>query len=380
MPNSSVYVYYSGATDITGKKLVEDLDITGGNKMPTGTKKLVIGWGCKTDASKTFPASTKVLNHPDKIRANRNKLGTLTVLKNAGVKVADFVAADNVISALANTNSSMKLPLVGRTNFHQGGKGFWLCITKGQVQQAITEGAQYFQNYMDIADEFRLHIFQGDLICAQKKARRDNMETAFVEQHKEKIVAVATKNNVTLDNATMDYVLGRLAKGQPHPDMIIRSNTRGWKFSQLNLNNVNNDLRNVAVAALAAAGLDFGAVDCCILADGTAAVIELNSGPGLQGTSYDAYRAKFAAAIDAVMAPPQPAAQPAAAAAAVATTVSAAAAAKKAPKKAAEAAKNKASLQARMAAMQSMVEAVESDEEAALLDTIFARLAAGQQG
>lgn len=299
MAKNEVYIYYSGATDITGINLQKELDIVGGNTKPATKKKLIIGWGAKTKKDTTFGAGIKVLNHPNAIRNNRNKFTSLTAMKAAKVNVADFADAKGLEAAWTGKN----LPVVGRTNFHQGGKGFWLCLTAQQVRTAIDEGAQYFQKYIDIQDEFRLHVFNGELLYAQKKVRRDNMEEAFIEQHTEKVASIAKKNNVDLDKNTMDYVLGRLAKGNPNADMIVRSNTRGWKFAQIKNANINKNLLVEAVKALNATKLDFGAVDCCIDADGKAWIIEINSGPGLQGTPFKAYVDAFTKVIAETLSP-----------------------------------------------------------------------------
>ena len=306
MSKDSVFMYYSGATDKTGKALVEALKITGGNTKPTSKKSVVIGWGAKTRESVKFAAGTKVLNHPDHIRSNRNKFKSLGAMKAAQCAVADFVKSEQVVASIGNNSSTINLPLVARTNFHQGGKGFWLCMTQSQVQTAIKQGAQYFQNYLDIVDEFRLHIFQGKLIYAQKKVPRktEDMSGAFVEQYGEKVKALSEKKGQALDENTMNNVLGAMAeRTQPHPDMIIRSNTRGWKFSNVKLSNVNKPLLEESIKALTAIKLDFGAVDCCTCADGSVAIIEVNSGPGLQGTPFDIYTATFAAAIKEILTP-----------------------------------------------------------------------------
>ena len=372
MPKNKVYIYYSGATDITGKKLQEALDITGGNKRPAQAKKFVIGWGCKTKDPVNFAAGTTVLNHPDKVRDNRNKFKTLTKLHGANVHVADFIKAERVVASLEDDESPIVLPLVGRTNFHQGGKGFWLCITNAQVQRAIVEGAQYFQNYMDIKDEYRLHIFNGKVINAQKKTRRDNMEQAFVAQHKEKIEAIAGKNDVELNADTMDYVLARLAKGSPFADMVVRSNIRGWKFSQQNLARLDEGLVDVATRSLEATDLQFGAVDCCILEDGTPSIIEINSGPGLKGTSLTAYIDAMTAWINDVIAPPKPAA------------AEVVAGGKKAGKKiqakkavAAVEGNAKNIMKARLDTLNNMLE-VADEAEAELMSKLFAKMVAGQ--
>jgi len=302
MTKKDAYIWYSGATDVTGGNLAKELKIDGGRDKPKG-KKIVIGWGTKTKEDTTFPAGAHVLNHPDNIRRNRNKLGTLETMKNANVAVAAFVMAGQVMKAIDDKKSEIALPLVGRTKYHQGGKGFWTCLTKTHVKNAIDEGAEYFQNYIDIVDEYRLHVFNGKLLYAQKKAKRNNMEEAFVEQHADKIKNYAEKAEKKLDKETLDYALGRLAKENQHADMIVRSNRRGWKFSAVKQTDVN--LLEAAKAALAAIGMEFGAVDCCIDADKKSWVLEVNSGPGLDGSTLKAYVQAFEDSLKNILNPPK---------------------------------------------------------------------------
>lgn len=298
MANSDVYVWYSGATDLTGKTLVKDLDVTGGTSKPAD-KKMVICWGTKISKDISFPDKVKVMNHPNMIRRNRNKLTALTYMRNAdaGVPVADFYKAEEIQNHMDN------LPFVGRRNFHQGGKGFWLCLTKGQVATAIREGAQYFQKYIPIKDEYRLHIFGDKCIYAVKKVVRDNMKEAFIEQHKEKALNAAERKGVDIDENTMSFLLDRLGKEREHPDHIVKSNSRGWKF--VRVKSPKKEMVDAAIAALKAIKLDFGAVDCCLDEDGKPWIIEVNTGPGLKGSSLKAWVGSMKAMIKDTLTPPK---------------------------------------------------------------------------
>ena len=298
MSKKKTAIYYSGATDVTGKALADALGITGAKAKPTKAFELVFGWGAKTKEATNFPAGTTVLNHPDNIRNNRNKLKTLELLQEAKVNVAAFVSAEKVLAELKKKKPALKLPLVGRTKFHQGGKGFWMCNTEGQIKDAIGKGAQYFQNYIGIKNEYRLHVFKDTVIYAQKKAQRDNMEAAFSAQYGDKIKAAAEKSGQKLDEATLNYALGQVSKRvMPEPDMHIRSNTRGWKFISVKPLGLGQEFRNLAIKAVKAVGLDFGAVDCCVDEEGDSYVIEINSGPGLEKTAFDKYVEAFEGVI-----------------------------------------------------------------------------------
>ena len=304
----SKYIWYSGATDITGKALEDALGLTSTKVRPKNlhAEDIVLGWGTKTKEDVVLAGT--ILNHPNKIRANRNKfksLGIMAANKDLKASIATFCTADNILRDLGN--KSMKFPLVGRTNFHQGGKGFWLCLTKQHVDKAVADGAQYFQTYIDIKGEYRLHVAFGKIIYAVKKIENPG-EAGWIAQRKEKIEDYAKKNNVDLNADTVDYVLKRLVKEADLPDRIVRSNRRGWKFSSVQLNNLVVSLKNAAIKSVAVAGLDFGAVDCALSADGLPYIIEINSGPGLKGTALQKYIDAFAEKIATIENPrPNPA-------------------------------------------------------------------------
>jgi carbamoylphosphate synthase large subunit len=215
--------------------------------------------------------------------------------------VAKFFSSDTVRRAVEREDAT--LPLIGRTNYHQGGKGLWTCLTKTHVEKAISDGAQYFQEYIDIKTEYRLHVFGGKIIYAVKKTENPT-EAGWMAQRREIILSHAAKNNVDLNVGTIDYVLGRLVKEAVLPDRIVRSNKRGWKFSNISINTLPAALKNVAIKSVETVGLDFGAVDCAVHVGDHPFIIEINTGPGLQGTSFDKYVAAFREKIAEMERPP----------------------------------------------------------------------------
>lgn len=294
----TVHIWYSGATDITGRALQDALAINGGREKPINLKAndILIGWGTKTKQNINLPLG-KILNHPNAIRKNRNKFSALEVMaanRDLAGNIAIFCKADQIKRKIQE--GAMALPMVGRKNYHQGGAGWWTCICDSHVDLAIEEGVQYFQKFLDIKTEYRVHVFDGKIIYAVKKVENAT-EAGWVAQRKQKILDYAQKNNINVNQATMDYVLGKLYKEQQLPDRIVRSNHRGWKFSSVALNLLSAPLKNAAIKAVAALGLDFGAVDCCIDMKGHPWILEINSGPGLQGTTLVKYTAAFKAKI-----------------------------------------------------------------------------------
>lgn len=310
MPDN-VYIYYSGATDKTGNLLAEALNIKGGIKSPGAKQRIVIGWGAKTKENVKL-GNAVVLNHPDRIRDNRNKLKALQIMAKSKVNVAPFAAAENVMAELnKKTKATIGLPLVGRTNYHQGGANFFTCLTRTHVEETIAilnnklKKKGYFQNYIDVKSEFRLHVVNGEVIYAQRKVPRDNLKGAHVTDQVDKISRMAEKKNVKLDENTlkfaMEYQGGKIAG----PDLVIKSNTRGYKFSNVLLKNVNKGLAEESIKAVESLGLQFGAVDCVLDTDGKAWIIEVNTGPGLEGTAFKNYVAAFTKAINNIIDPPK---------------------------------------------------------------------------
>jgi len=296
------YIWYSPATDITGQALADALNLTGSRNKPQALRNgdILVGWGTKIKQDINIRADIHVLNHPNKIKLNRNKLAALDQMSgNAQLRtnIAKYCQSNQIMQELhQSTPSRLKLPVVGRTKYHQGGKGFWLCLTKQHVQSAIDDGASYFQNYIDVANEYRLHVAFGAVIYAVKKIENAT-ENGWKNQRKEKIADYAQKNNWNIDDATMDNVLSLLYKEAVLPDRIVRSNRRGWKFSHVRLNTVSDVMKSTAIKAVEVLGLDFGAVDCAVGTDGTPYILEVNSGPGLQGTALEKYVAAFQAKI-----------------------------------------------------------------------------------
>lgn len=286
----SIYFHYSPATDVTGKKLAEKFSASHGSTVPTAAFDFFVGWGAKTSKS-VVVNSKNILNHPDAIRANRNKLMALTLMKNAGVSVAPFIPA----SDFDKVGAVVKLPIIARTSFHQGGKGFWNCPTLSMVKNAVKEGAEYLQNLIEIEDEYRIHVFNGKVIYAVKKVKRTAEETAeaFVTQELTKQKAIAEKAGKQFDEATAVDLLTRQSKmfAQNGANMLVRSNRLGWKFVKVKA--LKDDIGTEAVKAVTAVGLNFGAVDCCVDVTGKVFILEVNSGPGLEETTFDLWVKAF---------------------------------------------------------------------------------------
>lgn len=139
-----------------------------------------------------------------------------------------------VSTAEALELAALGTPVLGRSNHHTGGKGYWLCTTETDVRRAIqgTEHkapATHFVRYITGNREYRVHIFQGKSIRLYEKRFLPNGD--WVEQN-------------------------------PQHDV--------------------STIRQAAKDAVAALELDFGAVDV-LTAQGKVYVLEVNTAPELDG-------------------------------------------------------------------------------------------------
>lgn len=290
-----IYVWYSGATDITGKNIVEGLtekldhntfSIAGGTSKPTGPVDLIIGYGTKT--SRNTSLNSTVLNHPNAIRVNRNKFAALQKMDQQDIQVAPF----EPISKAVSPDSTLIYPVIVRTNYHQGGRGLVICASLKQLKQLITVSNVefgYVQELLTIDKEYRIHIFEDKIIRIAEKVIQENPVQSYCANYFDKITAAAERNGVDLDDSTIQLCLKIISKDLTLPDFLIRSNKHGWYFKKVDLGNVSQTLQDEAKAAVRAIGLDFGAVDCVITDDGEIDVIEINTGPGLQGGTLTTY-------------------------------------------------------------------------------------------
>ena len=113
---------------------------------------------------------------------------------------------------------------------------------------------QLYTKYKKKKKEFRVHVFRGAVVDVAEKRRRNK------------------------------------AARPEHFDGYIRNHGNGWVFCRDDITRP-ADLDQLAVAAVRALGLDFGAVDIIWNErDNKSYVLEVNTAPGLEGTTLEKYK------------------------------------------------------------------------------------------
>jgi hypothetical protein len=222
---------------------------------PNDTKvKTVINWGSGNFPGWLRAISTKVLNDTTAVNICRNKVKFFQT-------VGDKARIPEILYELEPA-----LALVRDGKLVMGRKANGSCgtdIVFYEENASEFSKADFWSVYKKKKHEFRVHIFNGEIIDLQQKALR------------------------TTDPA-----------GNPMPtndiDFRIRNHRNGFIFKRNEIS-VPNDVTVQALAAFKAIpGLDFGAVDVIYNEyEDKAYVLEINTAPGLEGTTLENYLKAF---------------------------------------------------------------------------------------
>ncbi len=198
------------------------------------TNRRNISWG-----SILWKPNTEWVNDPAKVRIARNKIETFRVLE--GVCPIPPWTEDKEVAA---EWISAGKKVLARSPTGQAGSGICVCDDLTSLPDA-----PLYTLYIKKRKEFRVHVFNGQVIAVYEKRRK---------------------------------------VGQ-HADPIVRSHNRGWVFCKQDLSEPDG-LRDLAITAVGTLGLDFGGVDIIWNEhQNQCYVLEVNTAPGFSPTTGDAY-------------------------------------------------------------------------------------------
>ena len=314
----SGFVWYSFGSDKTGPILAKALGFDSGKRTPElGGYNIVVGWGCKTGTKYNSEHMSqliannglRVLNHPELVMANRDKLGTLKRLRDAGIPVPGFLefpeggmASDSIKILHDGLDEGLiSLPLILLKRGNTGEPLF--CYTLEDVGIALrnlpAKNDSYFcyaRSYLH-ADEWRIHVFRDKLLSAQQKRCAGDPFTATVNGLTEKIQKQAKKDkiNLNLGSITASYIISNVAKDMlANSSQLKKSVKMGWEWKARVQKTVPAQMKALAVEALDIVGLDMGAVSISHCRDtDTMLVLNIQTAPGLDETQTKLYVAEI---------------------------------------------------------------------------------------
>lgn len=201
----------------------------------------VIRWG----STRPLTISGRELNTAEAIARSSDKGNARLLLAEQGIAVPK--------------KTESQFPLVARTSRHSQGSGFYLCHNEYDVERAKRLGATYFSQFYPKQNEYRVHIGSGKCLLMSVK---EGDKSAYVWNKR--------KSNFTFRHLRRSVWL---------EDDHLRNMVRASK------------------KAVAALGLDFGAVDVLADAEGDYppfVVSEVNTSPALSPLAVKKYATYFA--------------------------------------------------------------------------------------
>lgn len=188
--------------------------------------------------------NSRVLNHWSKIAAAINKLDTFKVFKEMDVSCPPWTASkETALSWIKKGRAVFCRKLLTAKE----GAGIVIADSPEKLV-----GAPLYTKLINKHKEYRVHVFQGKIIdFTQKKLKVGEAEK---EGH-----------NQFIRNTANGWIMAR--EGVVLPDNVAAE----------------------ALKAVTALKLDFGAVDLCTNKAGKVFVFEVNTAPGIEGTTLEKY-------------------------------------------------------------------------------------------
>lgn len=237
----SAFLLYHANSHVTGNRLGDYLGIPHGREC-TDRYDYLIRWGSRSSVE--YAPRDGVINSQTSLRQTSDKLESLRMLEEAGINVPDFVEDRDEIS------ETFGYPALGRSENHTRGQDINLIL---QWRDAyLTDGNDFFTEYIPTDMEYRMHVANGEVVKVHEKRLRSEADN--------------------------------------HP--FIRNAETGWVFLNPRDEAPPDQL---AVDAVSALGLDFGAVDVVREEEtGDHYILEVNSAPSLDEANLERYGEAFA--------------------------------------------------------------------------------------
>jgi glutathione synthase/RimK-type ligase-like ATP-grasp enzyme len=252
----TLHLYSYSAYSKSAKNLCKNLKIKRikqENSKYRGKKNnYIINWGANDLPAEVFKST--ILNKLDDVARNTNKL-TFFNHQEAAENKAELLKWTNDVKDVIEWLKEGK-EVIGRTLLRShSGKGI-VEINENNLQEHLK--CPLFTQYFKKKDEYRVHIFQGEVINVQRKALKYKKE--------------GEEPNFRVRNREAGFIY-QIHDINP-PDCVIEQ-------ALLSFDNSN---------------LDFGAVDVLYNERYKKAVVcEINTAPGLEGNTLDVYTKKFEA-------------------------------------------------------------------------------------
>lgn len=204
---------------------------------------LVVNWGASD-----CPDFENMLNKPEAVRRASSKLETFNRLGSVGVPIPHFTT-DRQMAEMYMDNGDWEVCYCRTLTRANSGRGI---VVANSVEEVV-DAPLYVKGITGGRREYRVHVFEGEVIRLQQKKRRTETAGDGYEANNE-----------------------------------VRNLAGGWVFTSEDITPIVDGAEQSAVDAVQALGLDFGAVDV-ITQRGQHWILEVNTACGLEGSTLEAY-------------------------------------------------------------------------------------------
>ena len=241
-----IYPYKKGSRTVNRLALSTPIrKIKINNSRFVGNKnRIVINWGCSDIGNKQV-AKCKVVNSPDDVNIASNKLFFFSLLGQREW-LPDWTQES------AEAENWLKSGSVVCRTVLSGHSGRGIVIASSPQEMA---DAHLYTRYIKKKDEYRVHVFCGEVIDVQRKARRVNVADEEINWQ-------------------------------------VRNHNNGFIYMRAGVERIPylDRLRELALETTKRCSLDFGAVDIIYNKERDMCyVLEINTAPGLEGTTLEHY-------------------------------------------------------------------------------------------
>jgi len=232
-----------GAKALAGGLGVKRIKVKG-SRLRGRRGKTVINWGASTLPEEVRRCT--VWNTPEAVGNATDKTLAFKLMTGMGVSTVPYTDSRELAQIWVDAGDRVVCRTLTKASEGRG------IVMADKVRPLVF--APLYTKYVKKQSEWRVHVMFGCVIDIQRKVRD---------------------------------------KDNPLPDWEVRNHDRGFFFQRHGLD-VPDGIRQAAVAATDALQLDFGAVDILYNRHAESAyVLEINTAPGLEGTTLENYVENF---------------------------------------------------------------------------------------
>lgn len=234
----------------------EEKDIRSLRVKPDGNYRpfrshVIVNWG-NSQMPTTWNGEAITLNKPSAVAIASNKLEAFKTLYAVGVPIPDFTTDEDTATEWLAEGATV----FARKKLN-GHSGDGISILRPDDIDVDWINAPLYVKYKKKRNEYRVHMFNGTVLSVQEK-RRDREVERDADQS------------------------------------LVRSHANGWVFCREDVRYDTVRLPEIALNAVKALGLDFGAVDIIYnQREDAFYVLEVNTAPGLTGQTLQEYTDAF---------------------------------------------------------------------------------------